>query len=125
MTENEIATIIVDVAIQIHKQYGPGLLERVYEEIMAYELRKRGLFVEQQKMISLRHAELVLKHSFRADLIVEHIVLVELKSAEQMSRTFSKVVHTYLKLTGIKLGLLMNFHVTLMKDGIQRIVNGL
>ncbi|RYY88940.1 MAG: GxxExxY protein, partial [Chitinophagaceae bacterium] len=94
LTENEIATMIVDVAIKIHKQYGPGLLESVYEAIMAYELRKLGLFVEQQKHIALWHEELYLPRTFRADLIVNHIVLVELKSVEQMSRDFYKVVHT-------------------------------
>ena len=125
MTENEIAKIIVDRAFHIHTELGPGLLESVYEEILYYELSQNGLFVEKQKPIPVIWKEVKMDVGFRADLIVERKVLVELKSVEAITPLFPKITLNYLKLTKIKLGLLINFNVPLIKDGIQRIVNNL
>lgn len=125
MTENEIAKIIVNKAFYIHNELGPGLLESVYEEILYFELTQEGLFVEKQKPIPVIWKEIKMDVGFRADLIVERKVLVELKSVEAITPLFPKITLNYLKLTNIKLGLLMNFNVPLIKDGIQRIVNNL
>ncbi|UPQ78471.1 GxxExxY protein [Flavobacterium azooxidireducens] len=125
MTENEIATIIVDLCFKIHKKLGPGLLESVYEEILYYELTKLGLNVERQKALPVYWDELVMDIGFRADLIVEEKVIVELKSVEQLSTVTPKQLLTYLKITHCKLGLIVNFNVPLIKNGITRIANGL
>jgi GxxExxY protein len=123
--ENEIARIVVDHCFRLHQAYGPGLLESVYEEVLCYELKKEGLFFERQKQIPLVHEEVFIKAAFRADLIVERKVLIELKSVETLPKAYYKIVLTYLKLTDLKLGLLINFNVGLIKDGIHRIVNNL
>lgn len=125
MTENEIAKEIVDVAFKIHSKYGPGLLESVYEAIMAYELNKRGLEVRRQKPIPLVHETIRMEVGFRADLIVGNKVLVELKSVEAISPVHKKQLLTYLRLADLRLGLLINFNVELIKHGISRVVNGL
>ncbi|SDM52170.1 GxxExxY protein [Daejeonella rubra] len=125
MTENEISNITVDTAYQIHYTLGPGLLETVYEEIMYYELRKLGLNVERQKGIPIIWNELKMEIGFRADLIVESKVIVELKSVEKIAPVHPKQLLTYLKVTGIKLGLLINFNEPFIKNGITRIVNNL
>lgn len=125
MTENEIAKQIVDVAFKIHTTFGPGLLESVYETIMAYELRKRGLHVRQQQPIPLVHDGIRMDIGFRADLIVENEVVVEIKSVEAIAPVHKKQLLTYLRLTDKRLGLLINFNVELIKDGITRVVNGL
>jgi len=125
MTENEIATIIVDTAYNIHVGLGPGLLESVYEEIFYYELVIQGLKVERQKPIPVIWGELRMDIGFRADLIVEEKVIVELKSVEKLASVHPKQLLTYLKITGLKLGLLINFNEKLIKDGITRIVNNL
>ena len=125
MTENEIAKIIVDAAYQIHKKYGPGLLESVYEALLFHELSKRGLKVTRQVVIPLIHDGIVIEESFRADLIVEDLVIIELKSVEKIASVHPKQLLTYLKLTNLKLGLLVNFNVELIKNGITRIVNKL
>lgn len=125
MTENELSKIIVNTAYQIHIQLGPGLLESVYEKIMFYELRKQGLFVEQQKEIPVIWDDLKMPLGFRADLIVNNKVVIELKSVEAIAAVHPKQLLTYLKLTGLKLGLLINFNETLIKNGITRIVNKL
>jgi GxxExxY protein len=125
MSENEISRIIVDVAYKIHIRLGPGLLESVYEAIMCHELIKRGLKVERQKPISVVWDEIFLDIGFRSDLIVEDKVIVELKSVETLSKVHSKQILTYLKITNMKLGLLINFNEALIRDGIYRIVNGL
>ena len=124
MNENEIAAVIVDLCFKIHVMYGPGLLESVYEHILAYELRKLGFFVEQQKPIPVIHEEVKLEIGFRADVIVERKVVVELKSVETMAPVFGKILLTYLRLTNLKLGLLVNFGEALMKNGIKRVING-
>lgn len=125
MTENEISKVIVDVAYQIHSKTGPGLFESVYEEIMYYELQKHGLKVERQKGIPVKWEEIKMELGFRADLIVEDKVIIELKSVEAIAQVHPKQLLTYLKITGIKLGLLINFNEALIKNGITRIVNNL
>ena len=125
MHENEIAKIVVDTCFNIHVTLGPGLFESVYEEILYYELTKLGLKVERQRGIPVKWDNLVMEVGFRADLIVENKVIIELKSIESIAPVHQKQVQTYLKLTGLKLGLLINFNVNLIKDGIQRIVNRL
>ncbi len=125
MTENDISKIIVNTAYDIHFQLGPGLLESVYEEIMFFELTKQGLNVERQKAIPVVWDELKMGLGFRADLIVENKVIIELKSVEQIAPVHPKQLLTYLKITGLKLGLLINFNEKLIKDGITRIVNNL
>ncbi len=125
ITENELSKIILDAAFKVHTRTGPGLLESVYEIILAYELRKVGLRVERQAPIPIRYDELSFDEGFRADLLVENMVIVELKSVEQLVKVHSKQVLTQLKLSGRKLGLLINFGEAHLKDGIERIVNGL
>jgi GxxExxY protein len=125
MTENELSKIIVDVAFRIHNNLGPGLLESVYEEIMYYELQKLGLKVEKQKGIPVIWNDLKMELGFRADLIVEKKLIIELKSVETIAPVHPKQLLTYLKITGMKLGLLINFNESLIKNGIIRIVNNL
>ncbi|MBL1232621.1 MAG: GxxExxY protein [Flavobacteriales bacterium] len=125
MTENELSKIIVNTAYQIHYELGPGLLESVYEEIMSYELCEQGLKVERQKGIPVIWNDLKMNVGFRADLIVENKVIIELKSVEAIAPVHPKQLLTYLKLTDLKLGLLINFNEPLIKKGITRIVNNL
>lgn len=125
MTENDIATIIVDAAYKVHTTLGPGLLESVYETVLAFEIEKRGLRVVRQKPISIIYEGISLGEAFRADLIVEEKVIVELKSVEMLAPVHSKQLLTYLRLTDKRLGLLINFGASLIKHGIHRIVNGL
>jgi len=125
MTENEISKVILDSAIAVHKELGPGLLESVYEIVLAYELQQRGLRVNRQVPISIRYKEMTFDEAFRADLIVEEKVVLELKSVERVSEAHKKQVQSYLRLTGYKLGFLLNFGEVLMKRGITRVVYGL
>lgn len=125
MNENELSKIIVNTAYQIHTELGPGLLESVYEEIMEFELRKLNLNVERQKAIPVIWNDLKMNIGFRADLIVNNKVIIELKSVENIAPAHPKQVLTYLKLTNLKLGLLINFNEALIKNGISRIVNNL
>jgi len=125
MTENELGKIIVDAAVDVHRGLGPGLLESVYEVILAYELGQRALSVKRQVPIPIRYKQLTFDEAFRADLVVEEKVIVELKSVEQVSQAHKKQLLTYLRLTGCKLGYLLNFGEALMKRGITRTVNGI
>ena len=126
MNENEISTIIIDIAYKIHTQLGPGLFESVYETITEYELiHTYGLLVRRQVPIPVIWREIKLDLGFRADLIIENKVIVEFKSVEQLAPVHFKQVLTYLKLTGLKLGLLINFEQALIKTGFKRIVNNL
>jgi GxxExxY protein len=125
MTENEISKIILDAAIAVHKELGPGLLESVYEVVLAYEIQQRGPLVERQVPIHIRYKDMTFDGAFRADIVVDKKVIVELKSVEQISEANKKQVQTYLRLTGCKLGFLLNFGEALMKRGITRVVNGL
>jgi len=124
MTENEIGRIIVDCAVRLHKELGPGLLESVYKVLLAHELQQHGLRVERQVPIPIVFHGIQFEEGFRADLVVEGKVIVELKSVEAATRAHKKQVLTHLRLTGMKLGYLLNFGEALMKDGISRILNG-
>jgi GxxExxY protein len=125
MTENEIARQVVDVAYKVHTHFGPGLLESVYESIMAYELRKRGLCVETQQGLPVTYDDLRMDVGFRPDLIVAGKVIVEIKSVEAVHPVHKKTLLTYLRVADLRLGLLVNFGEALIKDGITRIVNRL
>ena len=125
MTENDIAKLVVDLCFKIHKQYGPGLFESIYEEIFCYEWAKNGIPFKRQQGVPLVHEQIKLEIGFRADVIINDKVILELKSIEALAEVHYKQVQTYLKLTGLKLGLLVNFNVPLIKDGIHRIVNNL
>lgn len=125
MTENKVAEIIVDACYKIHTTLGPGLLESVYETVLAYELQIRGLSVVRQQALPVIYEEVFLDEGFRTDLIVEGLVIVELKSVETTAPVHKKQLNTYLKLSGKRLGLLVNFGANLIKDGITRIANGM
>lgn len=125
MLENEISGIIVDSAFFIHNKLGPGLLESVYEEIMFVELIKKGLGVERQKGIPVYWDNAKMEIGFRADLIVENKVIIEIKSVEAIAPVHPKQLLTYLRLTDLKLGLLINFNEKQIRTGITRVVNGL
>jgi GxxExxY protein len=125
MTENEISAIVVDVCYKMHVKLGPGLLESVYEAILYYELTKKGLLVERQKPLPVIWDEIKLDIGFRTDLIIENKLILEIKSIEKITEVHAKQVMTYLKITDVKLGLLINFNVPLIKFGITRIVNNL
>ncbi len=125
MTENELSKIIVNTCYNIHVELGPGLLESVYEEILYHELINQGLKVERQKAIPVIWKELKMDIGFRTDLIVENSIIIELKSVEAIAPVHPKQLLTYLRITGLKLGLLINFNEKLIKNGITRIVNNL
>lgn len=125
MHENDIAKIIVDCAFQIHTKLGPGLLESVYEKILEHELLKRGLKVSTQQPMPVVWESVKLEIGFRADMIVGDKVVVEIKSVEAVAPVHPKQLRTYLRLMDLKLGLLINFNVPLIKDGITRVVNNL
>ena len=125
MTENAIAKEIVDAAFRIHTTLGPGLLESVYDTVLAYELGRRGLRTVRQQPIPVVYEQVRIDTGFRADLVVEDKVIVEIKSVEMLAPVHKKQLLTYLRLADKRLGLLINFQVTLIKDGITRIVNGL
>jgi len=125
MTENEIGKVIVDAALAVHRELGPGLLESVYELALAYELEQRELSVKRQLPISIHYKHMTFDDAFRADLVIDDKIIVELKSVEQVSQAHKKQLLTYLRLTGCKLGFLLNFGEALMKRGITRTVNGI
>ena len=123
--ENRVTGIVVDTAIAIHRDLGPGLLESVYEKVLAHELERRRLGVETQKSIAICYDSLEIQDAFRADLVIDNKVIVELKSVEKLLQVHSKQLLTYLRLTNMKVGLLLNFGESLMKNGVHRVVNGL
>ena len=123
--ENEIGTRIIEAAIDIHRELGPGLLESVYEVVLASELTGRGLKVARQVAVPITYKGIKFDEGFRADLIVEDKIIIELKSVEHVSPAHKKQVQTYLKLTGCKLGYLLNFGEDVLRTGITRCVNGL
>ena len=125
MDENQIADAIVENSIQIHREIGPGLLESVYENILAYELRIHGFEVASQVVIPIKYKGRVIDNAFRADLIVGNKVIVEIKSVEELSKVHKKQLLTYLRMTNLKLGILLNFGEELMKTGIKRVANNL
>jgi len=124
MNENQISKIIIDSAIKIHRELGPGLFESVYEKVLAYELKRQGLEVKCQVPIQIKYCDMIFEEWFRADLIINDKVIIELKSIKKLESVHSKQLLTYLKLSDKKLGLLMNFNEELLKDGIKRIING-
>ena len=124
MHENEIGSIIVDSAVDLHRNLGPGLLETVYEVTLARALERRGLAVQRQVSVPIEYQGETFSEGFRADLIVGELVIVELKSIERVTPAHKKQLLTYLRLTGLKLGYLLNFGEALMRDGITRTING-
>ena len=125
MNENEIAKILVNTAFRIHTRLGPGLLESAYQAIMVYELQNRGLQVEAEISMPIHYDGITLDVGYRADIVVERLVIIELKSVEKIAEVHKKQLLTYLRLADMRLGLLVNFGAPLIKDGITRIVNGL
>jgi GxxExxY protein len=124
MTENEIAKQILDSAFVVHTKLGPGLLESVYEVVLAHELKKKGLVVERQKPMAILYDNIRFDEAYRSDLLVDSKVIVELKSTESLSALHAKQVLTQLRLSGLKLGLLINFGEAHLKNGIKRLING-
>lgn len=124
MSENELATIAVDICYKIHTRLGPGLLESVYEAAFAYELDKRRIDYTRQQGIVANYEEAILDVGFRADIIMERKLIVEIKSVEHLEKVHHKTVLTYLKLSGIKLAILVNFNVSLIKEGLYRKIQG-
>ena len=125
MTENEIAAVVVDAALKIHRALGPGLLESVYQAILNFELQRRGLIVLRELALPAHYEQVKLDLGFGVDLLVENRVVVEIKSVEAILPVHKKQLLTYLRLMDKRLGLLINFNVELMKDGMQRVVNRL
>ncbi len=125
MEENDIAREVVDAAVHVHRELGPGLLESVYETVLAYELAQRKLNVERQVPVPIVYENLRFEEGFRADLIINGLVIVELKSVSEITLAHRKQIQTYLRLKNLRLGLLLNFGAALMKNGIVRAVNGL
>ena len=125
MTENEISKIIIGRAIEVHKLLGPGLLESAYSECLLYELLNSGLIVEKEKPMPIIYKEIKLDHGYRMDLLVENKVVIEIKTLDAVLPVHEAQILTYLRLGNYKLGLLINFNVALLKDGIRRFVNNL
>lgn len=124
-SENYIGSIIVDASVHIHKTLGSGLLERVYEQVLTYELEKRNLNTKRQVAIAIQYESLTFEEGFRADILVENKVILEIKAVEHLNNAHKKQLLTYLKLSGCKLGFLLNFSAPIMKEGICRIVHQL
>lgn len=124
MSENDISKIVIDASIKIHRNLGPGMLERVYEECLFYELKKTNLKVERQVKLPIVYEDVILSYGYRIDILIEDKFVVELKSAEYLHSSYTAQTLTYMKLINAKLGLLINFNVLLLKDGIKRIING-
>jgi len=125
MQENEISDKIIGLSIEVHKSLGPGLLESVYKECLFYKLKKLGLFVEKEKPMPLIFEQVKLDCGYRIDILVEHKVVIEIKSVEALNEIHLAQTLTYMKLGNYRLGLLMNFNVVLLKNGIKRIANRL
>lgn len=124
MTENEVGQMIVDCAFRMHQKLGPGLLESVYEAALSYEIKKHGITVDRQVPIPVVYEQLCFDEGFRADLVVAGLVIIELKSVEQIHPVHKKQLLTYLRLTGMRLGYLINFGTVLLKEGLSRVSNG-
>lgn len=125
MRENELSRIVFDCALKVHQSLGPGLLESAYEECLFYELKKIGLSTEKQKPLPLIYEKVKLDIGYRLDIIIENKLIIEIKSVEALNDVHFAQLLTYLKLTNCKLGLLINFNVSLIKNGIKRVVNNL
>lgn len=125
MNENELSRVTFDCALKVHQNLGPGLLESTYEECLFYELKKTGLLIEKQKPLPLVYEEVKLDIGYRIDILIENKLIVEIKSVENLNDVHFAQLLTYLKLTNCKLGMLINFNVNLIKNGIKRVVNNL
>ena len=125
MNENEISKLVFESGLKIHRKLGVGLYEMVYEECLVYELKKQGIKVEKQKNISIEYEELVIEKAFRLDLLIEDKVIVEIKAVPEINSYHTYQLLNYLRITGCKLGLVLNFHSVLFKDGVKRIANNL
>ena len=125
MHENDIVTLALDICFKIHRQYGPGLFESVYEEIFCHEWAKTGVPFKRQHGVPLIHEDIRMEVGFRADVILDDKVILEIKSIEALADIHFKQVLTYLKLTNLRLGLIVNFNVVLLKDGIKRVANNI
>jgi GxxExxY protein len=125
MTENEISRIVVNCALKVHRKLGPGLLESAYQECLMYELKNQGLVVEKEKPMPLVYDTVKLDIGYRMDLLINNKLIIEIKSVESLNDVHLAQILTYLKLSGCKLGLLINFNVALIKNGIKRVVNNL
>jgi len=123
MIENELSKIIIGCAIEVHKQLGPGLLESAYQECLYYELKQKGLKVQKEKPMPIVYKEVKLDHGYRIDLLVEERVVIEIKTVEMFNDVHTAQVLTYLRLGNYKLGLLLNFQTTILKNGIKRVIN--
>ncbi|MFP9100361.1 GxxExxY protein [Flavobacterium sp. RHBU_24] len=124
MTENEIAKLVYDCSLKVHKALGPGLLESAYRECLCYELFKTGIYVEKEKPLPLVYEEIRLDVGYRMDIVLENKFIIEVKSVEELHDIHLAQLLTYLKLSDYRLGLLINFNVLLIKDGIRRVING-
>ena len=122
MTENELSNIIIGCAIEVHKQLGPGLLESAYQECLLYELGKAGLSTKKEKPMPIVYKEVKLDHGYRIDILVEEKVVIEIKTVDTLMDVHTAQVLTYLRLGNYKLGLLLNFHVSKLKNGIKRLI---
>lgn len=125
MNENEISKIVMECAINVHKVLGPGLLESVYQRCLEYELTENGLFVESEKILPVNYEGIILSQGYRVDLMVENKVIIEVKSVENLHDIHKAQLLTYLKLSGCRLGLLINFNVKYIGLGFKRIINGI
>lgn len=125
MSENEISKLVFESGLKIHRKLGVGLYEMVYEECLVYELKKQGIKVEKQKNISIEYEELVIEKAFRLDLLIEDKFIVEIKAVPEINSYHTYQLLNYLRITGCKLGLVLNFHSVLFKDGVKRIANNL
>ncbi|MFN8250804.1 MAG: GxxExxY protein [Ferruginibacter sp.] len=125
ITENEISKVVFEAGLKVHKTLGPGLLESAYEECLHFELLKSGLFIERQKVLPLVYESIKLDAGYRADFLIEHKLIVEIKAIEALADIHLAQVLTYLKLSKCKLGLLINFNVVLFKEGVKRVINGI
>ncbi|MFT3682147.1 MAG: GxxExxY protein [Ferruginibacter sp.] len=123
-TENDIAKIVFEAGLKVHKALGPGLLESAYEECLCFELSKTGLFIERQKCLPLIYEDIKMEAGYRADFMIENKFIVEIKAIETLADIHLAQILTYLKLSNCKLGLLINFNVLLFKDGVKRVING-
>ncbi len=124
LTENELSTLIIGAAIKVHNSLGPGLFEKAYQECLCYELRKLGLKVDKEKSMPLVYEDVKLESGYRMDILVNDKVVVEIKSIEQLQKVHLAQTLTYLRLGKFKLGLIINFNVALLKNGVKRVING-
>lgn len=125
LSENELSKIVFELGLKIHRRLGAGLFENVYEECLFYELQKSGLKAEKQKVYPMIYDELKIENAFRIDIIVENKLILEIKAVEFLNDTHKAQLLTYLKMTGCRLGLLINFRIDVFKNGVKRVVNGL